>query len=310
MAGLGRGVWSGAAGLMVLAGATVWLWGRAPEEPTPRERAAMDGAHGFGLTERAAGLGQEFVGFDRNEYPGDAALPVLRRHFSFAGYWLNAPPGATANSWAGKRETLLRAGFGFLLLWNGREDAEILKMQRSGTRPEVLGAREGAAAVAAARGEHFPAGATLYVDQEEGGRMLPEQAGYLLAWTEAVARGGYRPGVYGSGQPVSDGPGRTITTAEDVRAQVKARGLHDVAMWVYQDACPPSNGCSVVGPALSGSGTAGAEVWQYAQSPRRPEITKACAKTYAADGNCYAPELPGMHLDLSVARSADPSRGR
>ncbi len=254
--------------------------------------------------------GQEFVGFDRNDYPGDAALPTLRKHFAFAGYWLNAPPGETSNGWVGKRETLMRAGFGFLVLWNGREDAEILKAQRAGTRPEVLGAREGAAAVAAARAEHFPAGATVFLDQEEGGRMLPEQAGYLLAWTEAVAKGGYRPGVYGSGQAVEDGPGRTITTAEDIRARVKAGRLHEVAMWVYQDGCPPSNGCSLTPPALGRSGTAGAEVWQYAQSPRRPEITRACAKTYVADGNCELPELPGVHLDLSVAGSADPSRGR
>ena len=235
----------------------------------------MDGALALVAGEQAGGgLGREFVGFDRNEYPGDGALPALRRHFAFVGYWLNAPPGETANGWVGKREVLRAAGFGFCLLWNGRLDAEILKAQKGGTRPEALGAREGAAAAAAARGEHFPAGATIFLDQEEGGRMLPEQAGYLLAWTEAVAKGGYRPGVYGSGQAVDDGPGRTITTAEDIRAQVRAKGLHEVTMWVYQDACPPAPGCMLAAPALGESGTADAEVWQYAQSPRRPEITR------------------------------------
>lgn len=257
-----------------------------------------------------AGEGGGFLGFDRNEYPGDAALPTLRRHFAFAGYWLNAPPGETTNSWKGKRAVLRGAGFGFALLWNGRLDAEILKAQRAGVRPEVLGAREGAAAVAAAVAEHFPAGATIFVDQEEGGRMLPEQSGYLLAWTEAVAKGSYRPGVYGSGQAVPDGPARTVTTAEDLRAQVKAKGLHEVAMWVYQDACPPAPGCVLRAPAMEGSGTGGAAIWQYAQSPRRPEITRGCAKTYAADGNCYVEGLPGVHMDLSVAGTADPSRGR
>ncbi len=283
--------------------------GSSPKEPT--HGVALDGAPAFGQAGLGAeASGREFVGFDRNDYPGDAALPALRRHFAFAGYWLNAPPGETANGWVGKRETLRSAGFGFLLLWNGRVDAEILRAQRGGTRPEVLGAREGGAAVAAARAEHFPAGATIFLDQEEGGRMLPEQGGYLLAWTEAVAKGGYRPGVYGSGQPVPDGPGRTVTTAEDIRTRVRAGGLREVAMWVYQDGCPPSNGCVLQGPKLGGSGTAGAEVWQYAQSPRRPEITRGCAKTYAADGNCYLPELPGVQLDLSVAGSGDPSRGR
>jgi hypothetical protein len=51
-------------------------------------------------------------------------------------------------------------------------------------------------------------------------------------------------------------------------------------------------------------------VWQYAQSPRRKEITAACSKTYAADGNCYVPGLPKIMLDLSVAASPDPSHGR
>ena len=43
---------------------------------------------------------------------------------------------------------------------------------------------------------------------------------------------------------------------------------------------------------------------------QRKEITAACAKTYAADGNCYAPGLPQITLDLNVASSDDPSHGR
>jgi hypothetical protein len=33
-------------------------------------------------------------------------------------------------------------------------------------------------------------------------------------------------------------------------------------------------------------------------------------KTYASDGNCYVPELPGVLLDLDVANEHDPSHGR
>ena len=268
---------------------------------------------GLGQDGRVAG-GQ--LGFDRNDYPGDAALLVLRRHFGFAGYWLNAPPEEQASSWLGHREAMVRAGFGFLLLWNGKLDAEIVRAAKTGTAPEVLGRAEAEAAVRVARAEGFPAGALIFLDQEEGGRLLPEQAAFLLAWTEALARGGYRPGVYASGQAVDDGPapqgkGRlTITTAEDVRSRVRAGGLHEVALWVAQDACPPAPGCVLAPPALGSSGTANAAVWQFAQSPRRPELTRACAKTYRADGNCAVPELPEVHLDLSVAGTADPSHGR
>src|ERR1700753_3239323 len=65
------------------------------------------------------------IGFDSNEYPGDSALPALRRHFAFAGYWLTNPPGAHHNTWLGKRDILLRNGFGFLVLANGKTNAEI-----------------------------------------------------------------------------------------------------------------------------------------------------------------------------------------
>src|SRR5580704_14377125 len=61
-----------------------------------------------------------YLGFDRNQYPGDAALGSLRQTFSFCGYWLNVPPGENSNTWKGKREVLTSSGFGFLVLFNGR----------------------------------------------------------------------------------------------------------------------------------------------------------------------------------------------
>ncbi len=253
----------------------------------------------------------QHIGFDRNDYPGDAALPVLRKHFSFVGYWLTNPPGETSNSWRGRREPLLKQGFGFLVLANGKDDVVILKaMKASRISAEAIGRRDADTAVATAKREHFPAGTIVFLDQEEGGRLLPEQADYVFGWTETVSRSSYKAGAYVSGQAVSDGPGKTITTAQDIRAQVAVKHLHSVALWVYEDGCPPSNGCTLQAPPLSNSGTAEAVVWQYAQSPRRKENTASCAKTYATDGNCYLPELPGMHLDLNVASSADPSHGR
>lgn len=251
-----------------------------------------------------------YLGFDLNNYPGDSSLSALRQHFSFVGYWLNNPPGEQQNSWQGKRDLLIRNGFGFLVLFNGRLDAEIAKAQRSGTAPAVLGRSDATAAVAAAHREHFPPNTIVFLDQEEGGRLLQEQADYLFAWTEALARSGYWPGVYGSGQPVSEGHGHTITTAEDIRSHVAAQHLHEIALWVAQDSCPPSNGCVLNNLPPSASGTPDAAVWQYAQSPRRTSITAACAKTYASDGNCYIPGLADVPVDLDTAESSDPSHGR
>ena len=262
-----------------------------------------------------------YVGFDANEYPGDDQLATLHQKFAFTGYWLNNPPGATSNPWAGKREALVRAGFGFLVIFNGRLDREIIAAQKAGKPPAAFARQDAAAAVAAARREGFPAGTILFLDQEEGGRMLPEQATYLLGWTEAVAATGYKPGVYASGKPVPDedesGRKITITTIQDIRAQVAAKHLHPVAFWVYQDACPPAPGCVADPaklPAPDLSGTLGTAAWQFAQSPQEKDITKACSATYSRDGSCYLPGAPPAlahyRLDLSVSSSADPSHGR
>jgi hypothetical protein len=161
-----------------------------------------------GHSQTVSGAGQQqFVGFDRNEYPGDATMAAMHKTFAFTGYWLNAPPGATVNQWKGKRELLKQQGWGFLVLANGKLEAEILKAQKTGTKPEDLGRKDAAIAVAAAKDEGFPAHTILFLDQEEGGRLTAPQSAYLLAWTEAVAASPYRPGVYASGQRVQDGPG-------------------------------------------------------------------------------------------------------
>jgi hypothetical protein len=264
----------------------------------------------------AAAAPPQHLGFDRNDYPGDAAMAALHRTFAFTGYWITPPPEETTNTWLGKRKILLRQGWGFLVLANGRLDKEILAAKKSGTSPEQLGKKDAAIAVAAAQKEDFPTHTILFLDQEEGGRLLPEQAAYLLAWTEAVSASNYRAGVYASGHPVpdgttSDGKPQTITTIDDIRQQVKAKSLHEIAMFDAQDSCPPAPGCSLhPNKPLSASGELNLTAWQYAQSPRRPEITQACAATYAADGNCYAPGFPDLFLDLDSADSDDPSHGR
>jgi hypothetical protein len=250
-----------------------------------------------------------YLGFDRNDYPGDDNLQALHKSFAFAGYWLNNPPGEAANSWQGKRSTVQGAGFGFLLLFNGRSYAEL----KGGANPGVA---DGSAAALAAKAEGFRQGSVIFLDQEEGGRMLDEQKQYVFAWADAVKQGGYRPGVYCSGIEVAEPDGSVITTARDLHDSMAG---HELVFWVANDACPPSPGCAL-SKALppEGSGAAFAEVWQFAQSPRRAKFTAACAASYNADQNCYASSvvagqnlhLEGLHLDLNVARTADPSQAR
>jgi hypothetical protein len=256
----------------------------------------------FGQTSQS---GKTYFGFDRNEYPGDDLLPALHRSFSYVGYYLNTPPGANGNGWIGKRTILKANGFGFMILFNGRLDAQL-----AGKDAAALGRSDAADAISAAKMEGFAPGAILFLDQEEGGRLLPEQSAYLFAWVETLRGSQYKPGVYCSGILVPEGSS-TISTASDILSHEGGRTL---ALWVANDACPPAPGC--VFPkkplAAASSGVKDALVWQYAQSPRR-EFARQCAKTYSADNNCYAPgtpDSPQTFLDLNVSSSPDPSGGR
>jgi Domain of unknown function (DUF1906) len=247
-----------------------------------------------------------FLGFDTNIYPGDPALDSLRKTFFFSGYWLNAPPGGKSSAgksstWTGKRRLLRSKGFGFLILFNGKTYSEL----KASGDPAGLGARDGEEAIRVARKEGFPARAIIFLDLEEGGRLLAEQRGYLHAWTDAVNQSGYRAGVYCSGIASHEGAGAAIVTADDIRENAAGR---DITYFVANDQCPPSPGCALPKTTPAASGIAFAQVWQFAQSPRRKQFTSACAGTYASDGNCYG---PGKTLvDLDVATSDDPSHGR
>ena len=257
-----------------------------------------------GRVSRARPPADAYLGFDRNQYPGDDALPVLRSTFSFASYWIGPPPGENKSTWLGKRTLLRSQGFGFVLLFNGRESRK-LKSQQDAREKGALDART---AGKLALQEGFPIGTVIFLDIEEGGRLPAPFHEYVRAWVDELARAKYRAGVYCSAIPVDERGGVCITTAEDLQDQLKGRPL---IFWVYNDACPPSPGCSFprTPPAPSRSGVNSAAVWQYAQSPRRKEFTARCAATYGADGNCYAPGDTAREwfLDANVASSPDPS---
>jgi hypothetical protein len=251
---------------------------------------------------------KSYLGFDRNDYPGDANLRELRTTFAFVGYWLNTPPGARTNSWIGKRKTVQDAGFGFLVLFNGRTYAEI----KAAGDAVKLGASDGAKAMKAARAEGFPPRTVIFLDQEQGGRLLAEQRSYLHAWIDAVRSADFSAGVYCSGIAAHEDSGNSVITAEDIRLHASDR---KITYWVVNDSCPPSPGCSVsdsgMSPQLSGVGFA--EIWQYAQSPRRKDFAHSCRATYNQDGNCYPPGIDKskrLQVDMNVATSEDPSHGR
>lgn len=249
---------------------------------------------------------QSFLGFDRNYYPGDDTMEVLRKDFSFTSYWLSNPPQEKTNTWTGKHELLHSQGWGFLPLFDGPTSGEL--RDEPYTLKRV--ADDIRSAVAAARREGFPSGSVIFLDIEEGGRLPSTYATYLKRWVSGLAQAGFRAGVYCSGIPVDEGEGLTLITADFIRDQIKPA---DLVYWVFNDSCPPSPGCVTAQelPPPSKSGVPYAQIWQFVRSPRDKETARHC-QGYAKNGNCYShlDQAQKFHMDLNVATSADPSAPR
>jgi hypothetical protein len=247
---------------------------------------------------------QSYLGFDRNLYPGDDAMQILRKTYAFTSYWLGPPPGEKINTWSGKRELLRTQSFGFLVLFRGRESREL----KNAAAAAQKSAQDAFDAIASAQKESFPKGTVIFLDIEEGGRLPANYHAYLRAWSDAVIKAGYRPGVYCSGVPNSEGKGVTIVTSEDIRRNI---GDRELVYWIFNDVCPPAPGCVSPknAPPVPAGGISYAAVWQFAQSPRSKDRTGRCITTYASDGNCYAPgdKAHAWFLDLNSATTADPS---
>jgi hypothetical protein len=190
------------------------------------------------------------------------------------------------------------------VLYNGR----LSKNLKSESDAKQKGTVDAENASKLARQEGFAYRTIIFLDIEEGGRLSPAYHDYVHAWIDALAKANFRSGAYCSGVPIDEGGGHSITTTADLQDHLGGRKL---ALWVFNDVCPPSPGCvfAQTPPAVAQGGSPEAAVWQFAQSPRRKDRTARCAATYNADGNCYAPGDTAHKwlLDLNVANSANPS---
>src|ERR1700723_2730479 len=127
-----------------------------------------------------------FLGFDRNIYPGDDAMPILRKTFAYAGFWVGPPPGEKINTWKGKRELMKSLGFGFAVLYRARPLNEV-KKDAAAKQKAVIDAK---AAAEGAKSEGFAPNTVIFLDIEDGGRLPPTFHTYLRAWADELSRAG------------------------------------------------------------------------------------------------------------------------
>ena len=81
-------------------------------------------------------------------------------------------------------------GFGFVVLFNGRESRALKSLP---TRRQK-GTADGATAAKSAEREGFAKGTVIFLDIEEGGRLPASYHEYLKSWRDGIASAGYRGG--------------------------------------------------------------------------------------------------------------------
>jgi hypothetical protein len=235
-------------------------------------------------------------GFDTRDYPGD---DVMRRWFAaspyrWVGYYLPAPC-YTGTTWTGRRPALSQMGWGFAVLFVGEQDWSAMRAAPGDTVPVAEpgarcvtanltaenGAAHAAAAEAAAAADGFPDATIVFLNVERVERVSPELEAYVRGWVATMLdRGRYTPGLYA--HDLNAAELYAVVVGEFARRARTERPR----LWVARQA-----GFDM-GRSPIESGHAVAAVWQGVFDT---------LETW--DGTT-------LNIDVNVADSADPSRGR
>lgn len=231
-----------------------------------------------------------YLGFDRYGYPGDTVMSDWWTYspFFFVAFWLAPTAGHPDTGWMTKRSYLKGVGWGFLPIYFGRQDGG------SGlTYAQGQADAHQAATYAINAGFQFPA--YLFLDAEGGPPLSAAYLNYLNGWvTEINTNSVFNAGVYCS-----------HSTATSIKSKV---GTQTCKFWVWNLTCPtPSPGCVATARNPNTCGYANAEIWQYAQNPRKSGV---CTTGYQADGDCEVTyHGHTLTLDLDSALSGNPGSG-
>jgi peptidoglycan hydrolase-like protein with peptidoglycan-binding domain len=221
----------------------------------------------------AAGA-SSFAGFDTAVYPGDGKMTawIGASPYKFVGYYLPSPFHSDA-SFMGKRATLAAMGWGFMVVYVGRQAT---------SKPENLtrdrGIAEGRDAIQKTGDEGFGPNTVIFLDVEPMDAVPAGIKEYLKGWISQLIVSPLAPGIYCH---IKNAKELQATAIEEYPAgSSKPKPL----FWV--------SGSGAFDPASSvpsGSGISFASVWQ-GQFDR--------TETHGGES---------IQIDVNVADSANPS---
>ncbi|MEZ5355475.1 MAG: DUF1906 domain-containing protein [Bryobacteraceae bacterium] len=135
-----------------------------------------------------------YLGFDTAYYQGDKIMSAWKQHspYGFTGYYLKAPCHGDA-SYMGTRERLAAMGWGFLIIYVGRQVEGPCS-----SRPvsAALGSLHGRDAIAKTAAEGFPDGSVIFLDVERIERIPAAMKDYVRAWFAEVNASPFAGGIY------------------------------------------------------------------------------------------------------------------
>jgi Domain of unknown function (DUF1906) len=208
---------------LATAGALIFACNRSP---TSSETAAKVSAQvaqvAATVTGQDAPLANEaeqgrYLGFDTHTYPGDRKMLAWKNAknapYDWVGYYLPDTPCHGDRSWAGKRDTLKKMGWGVAVVYVGQQTwdrtprklspAQLasLKKRRVTCNADLLSADRGSSealdAVRKAEAEGFPHGTVVFLDIERTESMPARMRDYYKSWVATVLTDGrFVPGVY------------------------------------------------------------------------------------------------------------------
>jgi hypothetical protein len=184
---------------------------------------------------------------DTEYYPGDATMDWLKANTNlvWCAYYLGPTPSHDDDGWMGQRAALTGAGWGLAPVYVGQQLAGPGSHNVNGPQ----GTTDGLQAGAMMSGEGFAPGAYVYLDLEDGPPYAAPRTTYVSAWVAAVTGAGFSPGIYCS---------HLIAAAVRAAAPV-------ARIWAFRvntTAAHAVPGTNFPDPAPSGSGFAGAYMWQ------------------------------------------------
>lgn len=192
-----------------------------------------------------------FAGFDRSDFPGASEMAWLKANTNlrWTGFYLAPAPSHSGTSWMPQRAALAAAGWGMAPIYVGQQIAGPGRHVVSGAQGRI----DGNDAISLMNTAGFAPGTTVYLDLEDGPPFKAPRTDYVANWIDAVAAGGFAPGVY-----CSHG------FALDVHALRPA-----VRIWAYKvETTDPHPVPGINFPDLhpAGSGYPGAYIWQLGQN--------------------------------------------